>query len=152
MIFYRYYTSIDHLPIYNWVEFNKTGNPELLIVKKGWFHRGINKVVEGLYEQFYTRFGRTKEFTEHLNKIRKLTVMICSNGIKFDTATAIHIKALEAEINKFAEQQDFDFNKNVAAISKFMGYRIDTKKVSVADYYGYIKLMAEAAKTDKKSS
>lgn len=105
-----------------------------------------------LYDEYYQRFGKTKEFTAYLEKVKKLTVMICDNALEFDSARDIHIQHLQAEVDTFTDKkQATDFYKNVAAVSKWAGFKVDPKTTTVAEYYGLLKLMEEAAKAQQEA-
>lgn len=145
---HKLYTSIDELPVYNWVEIHATGDINLL-VKQRRVLPATNIVAQwqALYNEFYTRFGKTKEFLEYLKKQQKLTLMLIDNALEFDSARDIHIKVLENDLQKFTDKgQAFDFYENVAVVGKFAGYRINPKEVTVSEYYGMIKTMEKQAK------
>lgn len=146
---HKLYTSIDELPVYNWVEIHATGDINLL-VKQRRFLPATNIVAQwqALYNEFYTRFGKTKEFLEYLKKQQKLTIMLIDNALEFDSARDIHIKVLENDLQKFTDKgQAFDFYENCAVVSKFIGGGLmNPKTVTVSEYYGAIKLMEKQAK------
>ena len=141
------------MPIYNWVRMHETGDFTLLIKKKGFFYYNIEQVWRGLLNDFYSKHGIKGDFKEYLKKMRKLTMLICENGIRFDPLKDVKIRLLEQEMTLFTSKTEaVDFFINVTSVSKFIGYRIDPHVMSVSEYYGNIKLMEAQAKAQTKQN
>lgn len=134
------------MPIYNWIMIHK-GEIHFLIEERGKFPGNEAEAWQKLLNQYYARYGMTAAFKQHLRKMKQLTILVCENAIKFDVVKNIRIQALEAEISKYTDEgETVDFFENVAALSKFVGYRVDPKSMSVSEYVNNINLMTKAAK------
>lgn len=152
MIYRTLYHTLDELPIYNWVEFNKTGNKSLLVKKPGvLWPRDTDAVIDTLMDSYYKAYGKTPEFIQYLKDLKDLTMMQCDNILLPDAATEIYIIDAQNRIKTRGQAVEDDFNTQVAAVSKFMGgMYIDTRVVTVTEFYGYIKLMEKTAQNLKK--
>jgi len=142
------YKSLDELPIHNWIEFNKTGDKELLVKQQGdeW-GEDADTIIYNLLDRFFKSYAKNADFLERLDLMRDLTVLLCENIQQPDGATEIYIKDAQAKLDTYEKTVEHNFYKEVAAVSKFMGgMYIDTRKVTVTEYYGYIELMKEHSK------
>ena len=128
------YKSIDTLPIYN---YNK-------IIETGDFKKyGVNNFDDWqiIEREFFEQIGYSEKYFEIL-RIKTDIVITKANYYKSNNnalKTLIEIKKAKL-MQTIGEQVGGDFDLMIAQISKFMGFRIDIKKVSVKEFYSYIKL------------
>tara|TARA_R110001632_G_scaffold215405_1_gene342531 strand:- start:630 stop:1034 length:405 start_codon:yes stop_codon:yes gene_type:complete len=128
------YKSIDTLPIYNYNKIIETGDFEKY---------GVNNVDDWqiIEREFFEQIGYSEKYFEIL-RIKTDIVMTKANYYKSNNnalKTLIEIKKAKL-MQTIGEQVGGDFDLMIAQISKFMGFRIDIKKVSVKEFYSYIKL------------
>lgn len=153
LFYHKLYSSINDLPMDNWVEFHATSNPLYLVQEINFKYPSKKTTIkqwESLCSEFYEKFGKTKELISHLERLKKMTVLICENSIKFDTIKKIELDILEQEMAQESKKEVMDFNISNANLSKYMGFHIDTRKTSVSRYYGYIKSMEKQIQLNKK--
>lgn len=128
------YKSIDTLPIYNYNKIVESGNFELYGVKslEDW------QIIE---REFFDEIGYSEKYFEIL-RIKTDLVMTKANYYKTNNkALKTLIEVKKAKLRQtVGEQVGGDFDLMIAQVSKFMGFRIDVKKVSVKEFYSYIKL------------
>jgi len=128
------YKSIDTLPIYNYNKIIETGDFE----KYGVNNFDDWQIIE---REFFEQIGYSEKYFEIL-RIKTDIVMTKANYYKSNNnalKTLIEIKKAKL-MQTIGEQVGGDFDLMIAQISKFMGFRIDIKKVSVKEFYSYIKL------------
>ncbi len=56
------------------------------------------------------------------------------------------IRILEIELEKKEEEAKNDYRQNIVKISKYLGYRVDGKKITVVDYNSAINEMIASVK------
>ena len=148
------YTDIWEMPVYCWFKVltehnfgflykssltqppNKVKHDESRKALKVWFD---------LNDQFISEFGQDELTVDLLEKKRDLGILIgeyLESGNKFKL-TQIEIKRLD--IDRFEGDEKFNPTKEVGIISKYIGQPINTKKVTVHEYY----TLKETLKSEK---
>lgn len=140
--------------MWNWIQIHSRGDLAFLIARKRFFKADDAALVKHwhkLYDEFTARFGMSPAFADYLKKMRRKVILTCENAIEFDTVKDLELQILEKEMKMFTDKgESVDFYASNATLEKFMGFRINPKKTSVAEYYGMIKLMQKAVE-DMKS-
>jgi len=128
------YKSIDELPIYNYNKILETGDFKEYGVEtaEDW---------ENIEKEFFYKIGYSEKYFE----ILRIRTQIVLNKAKYykggDNLLKTLIEVDKAKLKQtIGETTGGDFNNMVAQVSKFMGFRIDVKEVSVIEFYNYLKV------------
>jgi len=128
------YNSIETLPIYN---YNK-------IVETGDFKKyGVQSAEDWdkIEREFFNQIGYSEKYFEILRIKADLAITKAKYYKTNNKSLKTLIEVKKAKLNQItAEQTGGDFGLMVAQVSKFMGFRIDTKEISVKEFYNFIKL------------
>lgn len=140
------------MPIYFWWQIHKTNDYTYLLKEKvhsKYLGKALAKRWEAIYEGYIERFGFAPEMLEIHRKrcqIAKLKVqkMITGNKI-YNTEIRIEEEELEV-LMKSNDAGESNFFEVKALIEEQRGIAIDHYKVTVAEFFTYIKLLKKRNK------
>lgn len=151
----KHFTSLSMLPIWNFFKVKIDGQLIYLLDVPDYSETKVSKeeledlkkVWEKLDEEFIHRFAMNEEFINRC-LIEKTILLLKLDEI---TSTDPFIKnRIKAEEMKLEEGQvssgEFDIDKVVSMVEKYVGFQIDVFKTPVAKLYSYINQMQEQAK------
>ena len=129
------YKSINDLPIYNYQRILEGGS------FTDW---GVDTLEDWLIieEEFFNEIGFGDNYFNNLRarvKIVQLKAQYYATGNKF-LKTMIRAEEEQIKKPKEGESKGNSFNELVAGVSKKMGFRVNPKEVSVAEFHSYLKL------------
>lgn len=133
------YTSIDDLPIKIWFKIHDTGDLSILCLNEPIYFDGLELIFEKIYNEFIEKFGFSDEYLSDLASKKRLANLqadlIITGQRHFKTMIAI-----EKEIMK---QNALDYQKNdldstLAKMSKYYGFKLSSRDLTVTEYYSYI--------------
>ena len=142
---HRLYTSTEDLPIKIWFQLNETMDLTLLY-KKGYFKPNKAKLeyyFAKIYNEFNVQVGFGKEFTDYLTTIKnrlEKQIECLKNPSPLSWA---EVAILDQQIEEKRTEKGEKLEIIIANISKYMGRYIDPKKISVIEFYSYIKIMKD---------
>ena len=142
----KYYDDIEDLPVWNWWKIHEEGEFKYLL-KKGKLDEGAKRAFDKLQSQFIEVFGIDENYAEYLRKkieIELLKIKVAKTG---DRSYEFMIDIIEAEmkgLNK--EDKQGTFRQGAIAIEKYMGFKMDLKKISTFEYYSYVQAIQKAVK------
>lgn len=142
------YTRLDEISAWLWYEIHKTGNLLLLIKKKRLFGN-LAKVWDRLNDKYIKEIGLNDRYLAYLEKLRQQTINIADSVLDNDTMATFKREVMEAELEDFLKTEGPGID-NHAILEKFMGFRIDTKQVSILEYEGMMKLLIKHGKESSK--
>ncbi len=141
--FSKKYSSIDDLPMFNWNKIHETNELKWLFNNKV----EIDNTVEleelwgTIYDEYLQEFGLSKEYKEILAAKRKIANLQADYIIKGDRVILNFIN-----IEKNALESLYDntkggstFRDSLVHLEKMQGIKINTKEITVADYYNYLR-------------
>ena len=152
-----HYNSIYDLPIYNWYKMRKLNDLSFLFKDKS-KHKSelteeqqkyLTDVYLDMLTEFFDEFGQTKDFKKELklkSEIIDLRLEYASTGDEF---ILNDLEMLESELlKKQADNIDKDLNIDedeqmkiaIAYVGKLLGHPIDTREVSVLQFYTQLVL------------
>jgi len=141
--FSRKYSSIDDLPMYNWKKIHDTDELKWLFVGKVKCENTIEleKLWGNIYDEYLGEFGLSQDYKDILNVKRKIANLQADYIIKGDRILLNYIN-----IEENALQSLYDSNKggstfrdSLVHLEKMQGIKINTKTITVADYYNYLR-------------
>lgn len=140
LIRHKFYTTIDELPMYNWLKVHETGHLRHIIMKRRLFGNGV-LAWNSLYNEYLNRFGMSERMEEYLTLLREQINNYAKATLENDTYSHVMKQITEARINDIEKAPKVDFNEQNAALEKYMGIAIDLRRTSVSEYMGKVKLM-----------
>lgn len=143
------YNSINDLPVYNWWKLNETGDLIWLLrepCKPTSIQMGIlSEKYSRIMQEFYSVYGISDEYRNILNKQREIALLKCTYIITGDRINETLIDIAKFELSEMVKQEtDITFYDIKAIVEKQMGFRIDARSCTVAEYYSYIKIIEKA--------
>ena len=137
------YSSIDDLPMYNWKKIHDTNELKWLFVTKQEVEN--NELLEKrwalIYDEYLNEFGLSDEYKEILNVKRKIANLQADYIIKGNRITLNYINieknALESLYD--SSKKGSSFRESLVHLEKMQGIKINTKQITVADYYNYLR-------------
>ena len=93
--------------------------------------------------QFIERFGFSESFIKALEKEKELVLLQARMAITEDRSLSAFIKICQIEIEALRAETNSrsDFYEIKGVLEHEMGFQIDIKKISVAEYYTYFKAL-----------
>ena len=148
-----YYNNIDELPLYNWIKIN---NSELIYCRKN-ISIGTEKQDLSHYELIketnYQEFGVGKDYLALLELYFQLADCNLDFVISGDNFLKNRITMLNIEIDDIIEKGakgNGDIDETIIGISKWVGYRVDTKITTVKEFNKMISLFKKEIDLRKK--
>jgi nitrate reductase beta subunit len=139
------FRSIDTLPIKIWFDIHHTGDYRLLLkeivtIDADDFHQ-LFEVWQTLYNQHIEMFGLSEEFIADLNNQIQLANYKAEFIITGDRYFKTLIKVEEAKIafEKGDEEKPMELEMLLAKMSKYYGFKLESRELTVVQYYSYLK-------------
>lgn len=137
------YSSIDDLPMYNWKKIHDTDELKWLFVTKQEVEN--NELLERrwalIYDEYLNEFGLSDEYKEILKVKRKIANLQADYIIKGDRVLLnfINIEKNALESLYDTSKKGSTFRDSLVHLEKMQGIKINTKTITVADYYNYLR-------------
>ena len=132
------YKSINDIPLYNWVKVS-AGELNYLLISLDTPRTDdeLQEAYEILFDDYLTKRGISKSYKKLLEVMRKKTLLECEyiiTGDKFKlTEIELTEQILREEISK--DKVDISVEKSLVFLSKWIGYRLDWKVITLSEYY-----------------
>lgn len=144
----KYYTSIEDLPVFNWWKLHEKNDfKQVLRRSKDKIDDRLVDVVKDLQNEFILTFGIDENYAAFLRKqiqIELLKIKILKTG---DRIYENDVDILEIELEELtSKEEDKSINSATISVEKWMGFKLDVKKISTFEYYSYIKAIEKAVK------
>lgn len=148
------YLTIDELPVKIWFDIHKEANYSKLVKVEIPFTDKIvlqlSKIWDDIYNQFIERFGLSDEFMTDLRDEIKLANLQADYIITGDRYLVTLIK-IEKEKKRIADldvKPPTDLDVILARMSKYYGFKLSSRELTVSEYYSYINNILEDGKTN----
>lgn len=141
-----YYTSIDEMPLYNW---HKCMEGEYKFVRTDEQENEKNvEMFEKVYADYVNKFGIDSRFKQQIELIKKIALLQCEYLISKNRfkLTQIEIENTKLEAIKKETGVGMTLQQTLIHLSKWLGYRLDWKQVSVSEYYTILNESSKQAK------
>jgi len=138
------YTSIDDLPIKTWFEIHKTANFLLLLREPVKITNDIYDEILGFWEEMYNqyinKFGLSDEFIVDLRSQMRVAEMRADYIITGQRhfLTLIKIEEEKERLHNLDVKEPQDLEIILAKISKYYGFKLSSKELTVTEYYSYL--------------
>lgn len=137
---WKCYKGIEDLPISIWFKINETNNYNLLIKNRLIPFSNCEKQWIKIYDEFIARIGLNDDYKEYLETTKRIAIMQCNYILSPSPADKVSINRELRELEERTKGKTIKYNEIIAHVSKMQGYRIESNKVSVWEFYGYLKL------------
>lgn len=150
----RYYLSIDELPLFNWI---KCHDGKLEYLRKGKLGSIKNdlRIWVDIQDEYLKKFGLAESYKRliqiQLLKAQKELDYIITNNRKILNEINIQETKLQNMIKSKGESIDVD--DVLIYLSKFLGYKVTSKSMTVTEYFKSIDIYQKENKngtTDKE--
>lgn len=146
------FKTIDELPIQIWFSVQKTGEISMLLKNIEEYCEEdapeLWSIWETMFNQYMERFGLSDEFMEDLkNKIELANMkadFIISGDKYFKTMIRVQEEIINA--NTDIETKPFELERLLAKMSKYYGFKLSSRDLTVAEYYSYLENIKDGRK------
>jgi hypothetical protein len=141
----KFYETIEEMPLFNW---HKCINGDLYFVRideKQLDLESCQKAFVKVYESYMNVFGIDKKYKEQVETIKKIAMLQCDYLITKDQFKLTQIEVENAKLEMFKKNvaNNVTLQQTLIYLSKWIGYRLDWKQVTVYEYY---TLLEESSK------
>jgi hypothetical protein len=129
--------------MYNWQKIHDTNELKYLFVNKQEIEN--NELLErrwsSIYDEYLEEFGLSKEYKDILKAKRKIANLQADYIIKGDRILLnfINIEKNALESMYESTKKGSSFRDSLVHLEKMQGIKINTKEITVADYYNYLR-------------
>lgn len=132
-----YYESVEDMPLYNW---HKCINGDFYYARVDEKQIDLpecENVFKKIYESYMNTFGIDKRYKERVDIIKKIALLQCDYLISKDQfkLTQIEVENAKLDFFKADTSNNVTLQTTLIHLSKWLGYRLDWKQVSVYEYY-----------------
>lgn len=134
----KLYNSINEIPLYNWVKIT-AGETKYLMKNMEYSpdEFDLQGAYEILFDDYLIKRGLSKSYKKLLDLMKKKTLLECEyiiTGERFKlTEIELSEEMIRQEIGK--DKIDISVEKSLVFLSKWIGYRLDWKVITVSEYY-----------------
>lgn len=135
-----YYLELDEMPMFNWL---KCVNGEIKYIRKGTRGNVENDVVywDKMNDLYIDHFGLSKfnlRLLEQMKKLAMAELEYLKTGDKFKL-TLIEMETRRLEAMKNTAGTGITLEQGSVYLSKWLGYQIKMKEISVQEYFTLLK-------------
>ena len=117
--------------------------------KKLTFHAA--DIFDKLYSDFISIFGVSDNYKEYLEKVVEIEIAEIDMVLTKDFSMETFIDIMRIELDDLkASSAGGTYMDGVIAVEKNMGFKMDTKKISVFEYYSYVKSLEKSVVNGKR--
>lgn len=133
------------MPLYNWFKIQDTNN--LTYLRKEpknevEFTPTLKYYLTKLQDEYYERFGLGEEFVKLLNLKRQYIITLCDYIILDNKFKLTEAELILSDINFLMnEKKPISNEETVIRIEEMLGFKINTKEITVLEYYSYIQYL-----------
>jgi len=152
----KIYDSIEELPIWNWMQIQKTADLSYMYKLKDYRKMPLPKAnMEELwmvlYNEYIKEFGLNEQYEKYLQRKKKIAIMKCDHIITDDNIHKTLIKIEEVKLADMMDKRQLSkFIDVMAILEKFLGFQMDPKQISVLKYYSYLRYLEKSVKASTK--
>lgn len=144
----KYYESVEDMPLYNW---HKCINGDYYYARLDGKQLDLTECelsFRKVYESYMNTFGVDKKYKERIDIIKKIALLQCDYLISKDQFKLTEIEVQNAKLEMFNTETSSNVTLQTTLIhlSKWVGYRLDWKQVSVYEYYTLLEESSKQAK------
>jgi hypothetical protein len=134
----KFYKSIDDIPLFNWVKIN-AGEMNLILINKDYSatNEELSDAWDNLFDDYIEKRGLSKSYKQLLKIMQKKAMLECDYIISGDLFKLTEIEIEEQNLKQLIGKDSIDMSveKSLILLSKWIGYRLDWKIITVSEYY-----------------
>lgn len=134
----KYYRLIEEIPLFNWVKINEGKMIYILKdINSKYTESEIEEAWNDLFDDYLIKRGLGKSYKKLLEVLKKKMILECEYIISGDEfkLTQIEVEKQNLELLTRKEVNDMSVEKSLIVLSKWLGYRLDWKIISLNEYY-----------------
>ena len=137
------YSSIEDLPIYNYFKVTRTGSLKYLIVGNSEaLEKDLISAWESIQDEILEIDIQDDGFVTEIKEYKEHILLKISNKLMPTALNNILYKDSKTQFeDEKKDSKPFDFQGSMMIIAKFMGFRVDAKTFTTAEYFAALKLM-----------
>lgn len=144
----EYYKSLDEMPIANWFKIQQTNDLKYMLVKtRKVSTKEVSELEKGLKtlsNEYIDTFGISDEYRKILELSRDIEVLKIDFILTQDRSLLTMIEIKKDQLKAISKNKNkSDVHKLKMYADKYMGFSINTKEVSVKEFYTIIESLKE---------
>jgi hypothetical protein len=133
--------------MYNWKQIHDTNELKWLFVKKSKCEntKELEIIWSTIYDEYLKEFGLSEEYKEILKIKRRLAMYQADYIEKEDRILLNYINIEQNALESMYDttKKGSSFRDSLVHLEKMQGIKINTKEITVADYYNYLRSIKE---------
>jgi hypothetical protein len=133
-----FYELIEEIPLYNWAKINE-GNLKfiLLNIDTEVTELQLSEAWEKLYDDYIVKRGLSKHYKKLLSLMKQKVILQCDYIITGELFKLTELEIQEQKLNEMIQKDaiDISIEKTLIYLSKWIGYRLDWKIITLSEYY-----------------
>lgn len=133
--------------MYNWKQIHDTNELKWLFVKKSKCEntKELEIIWSTIYDEYLKEFGLSEEYKEILKIKRRLAMYQADYIVKEDRILLNYINIEQNALESMYDttKKGSSFRDSLVHLEKMQGIKINTKEITVADYYNYLRSIKE---------
>ena len=129
--------------MYNWKQIHDTNELKWLFVKKSKCEntKELEIIWSTIYDEYLKEFGLSEEYKEILKIKRRLAMYQADYIEKEDRILLNYINIEQNALESMYDttKKGSSFRDSLVHLEKMQGIKINTKEITVADYYNYLR-------------
>jgi hypothetical protein len=118
-----------------------TGDLSFLAKSKYLNSRRARKAWIKLFDEYLIEYGAPESYTRYIEKMKKAAALYKAAYVDGKRHELVRARIAQNEAEKELSGEGESMGVLVARLSKFVGFPLDQKKITVAEFYNYIELM-----------
>jgi hypothetical protein len=136
----RYYQSVEELPVWNWWKIHETRDLKYLLKQNKKLTLHADAIFDKIYSEFISIFGVGENYKQYLEKLKEIAIAEIDMVLYKDPSMETFIDIMKVELEEIKNANSGGTYMDTAiAVEKSMGFKLNTKEISVKEYYSYIK-------------
>ena len=142
----RYYQDLEELPIWNWWKIHESKDFKYLLKEDKKLTEHAPLIFDALYSEFISIFGVGDSYKTYLDKLKEIRIAEIDMVLFDDPSMETFIDIMKTELDDIKMANSGGTYMDTAiAVEKNMGFKLNTKEISVFEYYSYIKSLEKSA-------
>ena len=140
----KLYDSIQTMPINIWFKIHETSDLKHLIIDGEPKDNELNEAWDKAYSEYIKEFGVSDNFKDYLEVKRLLIYQQIDYTLDPSPINDTRLKMAQIEHDTYFDKVEGQkISVTFAQIDKYLGVQTDKNKMTVMEYYGYLKARNE---------
>jgi len=136
----KLYDSISTMLINTWLKIHETGDLKLLIISGEPNDKQLSEAWDKAKTEFFSEFGISEDFKDFLEVKRQLIYSQIDYALDPSPINDTYLKMAQIEHDTYFDKIEAQkMSVTFAQIDKYLRTQTDKNKMTVMEYYGYLK-------------